>query len=79
MGKLDGKIAVMARESCAADRYGRRRDRPNKDEAIAAIALCVGGMMLSRAVDDPKLSDKNLSACRAAVVKERVASVTSGP
>jgi TetR/AcrR family transcriptional regulator, transcriptional repressor for nem operon len=48
------------------------RDSPNKDEAIAAIALCVGGMMLSRAVDDPKLSDKILSACRAAVVKESV-------
>ncbi len=43
---------------------------PNRDEAIAAIALCVGGLMLSRAVDDPQLSDKILSACRAAVVKK---------
>ena len=48
------------------------RDSPNQDEAIAAIALCVGGLMLARAVDDPKLSDKILSACRAAVVKESV-------
>ena len=37
--------------------------------AIPAIALCVGGVMLSRAVDDSKLSDKILSACRAAVVE----------
>jgi TetR/AcrR family transcriptional repressor of nem operon len=40
------------------------------DHAIPAIALCVGGIMLARAVDDPKLSDKILSACRAAAIKE---------
>ncbi len=45
-------------------------DSPSKDETIAAIALCVGGLMLSRAVDDSKLSDRILTACRAAVVDE---------
>jgi|SRR5271166_6458204 len=40
------------------------------DHAIPAVALCVGGLMLARAVDDPKLSDQILSACRAAVVEE---------
>jgi TetR/AcrR family transcriptional regulator, transcriptional repressor for nem operon len=43
---------------------------PHKDEAIPAIALCVGGLMLARAVNDQKLSDRILTACRAAVVKE---------
>lgn len=41
---------------------------PSEDNAISAIALCVGGLMLSRAVDNPKLSEKILNACRAAVV-----------
>jgi|SRR5579862_1736256 len=41
-----------------------------EENAIPAIAVCVGGIMLSRAVDDPKLSDKILSACREAVVEK---------
>lgn len=40
-----------------------------KENAIPTIALCVGGLMLARAVEDPKLSDKILSACRAAIVE----------
>jgi TetR/AcrR family transcriptional repressor of nem operon len=35
-----------------------------KDRAIAVAALCVGGMTLARAVHDPGLSDRVLSACR---------------
>ena len=35
-----------------------------KDRAIATIALCVGGMMLARAVNDEKFSDQILLACR---------------
>ena len=46
------------------DKVGHETGREN---AIPAIALCVGGLMLSRAVGDPKLSDRILSACRAAV------------
>ncbi len=42
----------------------------NTDRAIPAVALCVGGLMLARAVDDPKFSDQILTACRAAVVEE---------
>jgi TetR/AcrR family transcriptional regulator, transcriptional repressor for nem operon len=45
----------------AADRLGRGRDR---DEALALLALCVGGVALARAVDDPRLSDDLLRACR---------------
>jgi TetR/AcrR family transcriptional regulator, transcriptional repressor for nem operon len=54
---LRGLIAIVGRET-------------GKEHAIPAIALCVGGLMLSRAVDDPKLSDRILSACRAAVVEQ---------
>jgi TetR/AcrR family transcriptional repressor of nem operon len=35
--------------------------------AIAFLALCVGGLSLARAVDDPALSDRILAACRRAV------------
>ena len=45
-------------------------DSPNKNAAIPAIALCVGGLMLARAVDDSRLSDRILTACRDAVVEE---------
>jgi TetR/AcrR family transcriptional regulator, transcriptional repressor for nem operon len=36
-----------------------------EDRAIAIAALCVGGMTLARAVDDPEFSDRILAACRA--------------
>jgi TetR/AcrR family transcriptional regulator, transcriptional repressor for nem operon len=35
-----------------------------EDRAIAITALCVGGMALARAVHDPALSDRVLTACR---------------
>ncbi|MEW6736345.1 MAG: TetR/AcrR family transcriptional regulator [Acidobacteriota bacterium] len=42
-----------------------------RDRAIATIALCIGGLMLARAVKDPTLSDQILMACRRmAVLKE---------
>jgi TetR/AcrR family transcriptional regulator, transcriptional repressor for nem operon len=42
----------------------------NEDHAIASIALCVGGLLLARAVDDPRFSDRILGACRAAALEE---------
>ena len=38
-----------------------------RDEAIAFLALCVGGINLARAVGDPTLSRRILRACRQAV------------
>jgi TetR/AcrR family transcriptional repressor of nem operon len=58
--RLCGLIEMVANET----------DYPNRDDAIAAIALCVGGLLLSRAVDCPTLSDRILSACRAAVIDD---------
>jgi hypothetical protein len=38
---------------------------------IPAVALCVGGLMLARAVSDRAFSDQILSACRAAARGDR--------
>jgi TetR/AcrR family transcriptional repressor of nem operon len=40
-----------------------------REKAVAAMAALVGGLMLSRAVDDPELSKEILDAVAAAVVK----------
>ena len=42
---------------------------PARDRALALVAQCVGGMMLSRAVKDEKLSNRILKACRQAAMK----------
>jgi TetR/AcrR family transcriptional repressor of nem operon len=44
-----------------------------KDQVFAVLALCVGGLLLARAVNDPVLSDRILRACR------RYAPTTTGP
>jgi hypothetical protein len=39
-----------------------------RDRALAFVALCVGGMVLARAVDDPVLADEfRLAACKQAL------------
>ena len=42
----------------------------DRQRAISAIALCVGGLMLSRAVKNRALSDEILAACRDTVVAQ---------
>ena len=39
-----------------------------RDQAVAAMAALVGGLMLSRAVDDPQLSEEILAAVAASVL-----------
>jgi TetR/AcrR family transcriptional regulator, transcriptional repressor for nem operon len=42
-------------------------DRPEalrRDDAVLLMALCVGGLTLARAVEDPELSDRILTICR---------------
>ena len=41
-----------------------------RDRTLATLALFAGGIMLARAVDDPKLSDSILAACRRLAVPE---------
>jgi len=43
----------------------------SRDQALAIIAQCVGGLMLSRAVKNEKLSDQILRSCRVAALKIR--------
>jgi TetR/AcrR family transcriptional repressor of nem operon len=40
-----------------------------REHALSLIAQCVGGVMLSRAVRDQKLSDQILKSCREAAIK----------
>lgn len=40
-----------------------------QDDAIAFMALCIGGIGLARAVDDPALSEHVLAVCREAVAR----------
>ena len=40
-----------------------------RERALAVVAQCVGGLMLSRAVKDQKLSDQILKSCRDAAMK----------
>jgi len=44
-------------------------DEEQLDEAIAFLVLCIGGINLSRAVDDPDLSARILAACRRGIDK----------
>jgi len=39
-------------------------DEHAREQAIAAVALCVGGLLLARAVADQELSDEILISCR---------------
>ncbi len=56
--RLRGFFAVVVEQAGATT--ARERER-----ALGAIALCVGGVLLSRVVVDRKLSGEILSACRA--------------
>jgi TetR/AcrR family transcriptional regulator, transcriptional repressor for nem operon len=42
----------------------KRRGNKPEDDALAALATMAGGMILARAVNDPALSDRILTACR---------------
>lgn len=44
-------------------------DEEQLEDAIVFLALCVGGLNLSRAVDDPKLSTRILAGCRRGIDK----------
>jgi len=41
---------------------------PARERALAIVAQCVGGLMLSRAVKNEKLSDQILKSCRLAAM-----------
>jgi TetR/AcrR family transcriptional regulator, transcriptional repressor for nem operon len=43
---------------------GEAEDAKRRERALAAVALCVGGMVLARGVDDPALADELRGAAR---------------
>jgi TetR/AcrR family transcriptional repressor of nem operon len=43
---------------------------PDRERAIATVALCLGGLSLARAVKDRGLSDEILRACRESATRE---------
>ena len=47
--------------------FKENNDAVHTDDAIALMALCVGGIALSRAVSDKKFSNRILRVCREAV------------
>jgi len=44
-------------------------DEEQLEDDMTLLALCIGGLSLSRAVDDPELSERIISCCRHAVHK----------
>jgi TetR/AcrR family transcriptional repressor of nem operon len=45
---------------------------PNRERAISTVAMCLGGLILARAVKDEGLSDEILRACRESATREIV-------
>ena len=70
-----GKSAKRAFESVVkamVDVLGRSlpdRDRPRQTRARAIAALCVGGMVLARSVDDRTLADELRDGCMAVALR----------
>jgi TetR/AcrR family transcriptional repressor of nem operon len=54
------------------EKVGQELEPAGRHRPFAAVALCVGGIMLARAVDDPALSEQILSDCRAAFAEDGV-------
>jgi TetR/AcrR family transcriptional repressor of nem operon len=57
------------RAICAAPDDGAPIDPARFDDAIAFLALCIGGLSLARAVQDPAFSQRILDACRQAATR----------
>jgi TetR/AcrR family transcriptional repressor of nem operon len=58
------EVVKSLRAICAASDNDTTVDPAHFDSAIAFLALCIGGISLARAVEDPALSDRILDACR---------------
>ena len=69
MGELDGQIAVIAGTPARLIDMISREIGPKKDADISAIALCVGRLVVARAVDHPAIQKKFI-VCSAVVVQQ---------
>ncbi len=71
--ELKQSAAAMAAEI----KGGTQRDR--MDKTLALLALCIGGLMMSRAVKSRRLSDRILRACRAFALESNANPAESEP
>jgi TetR/AcrR family transcriptional repressor of nem operon len=55
----------------ASEVLGARSRQRSEDEALATFATLVGAVILARAVDEPKLSERILAASRASLARDR--------
>ncbi|HEY4305368.1 MAG TPA: TetR/AcrR family transcriptional regulator [Gemmatimonadaceae bacterium] len=62
-GIVKGNVARLA------DKLPSGSPQQRRDEILATVAAMVGALVLARAVDDPALSDRILSATRAKLLK----------
>ena len=73
IGRLGGKSrAVMVHHlRRMLDTVGQQFDpsSPDRSRAITTVALCLGGLVLARAVNGGELSEEILKACREAVIE----------
>lgn len=60
----------MYRELAAEFARGLPRAKPDDPRALVSVALCVGGVILARAVGDPSLANAIAEACEQAVERE---------
>jgi TetR/AcrR family transcriptional repressor of nem operon len=73
IGRIGGKSrAVMERHlQRMFDTVAQQFDplSPDRRRAITTVSLCLGGLMLARAVNGSQLSDEILKVCREAVIE----------
>ena len=61
------ELRKSLRAICISPDEGSPIDPARLDDAMAFMALCVGGISLARAVDDPVFSGQILTVCRQAI------------
>ena len=60
---------IYKRMNRVIERHGEEGSDKNIDDIYAVTAMMIGGVALSRAVDDPRLSDRVLASCRQAAAR----------
>lgn len=76
VGRTDGPLREVFGEQLQdtakllAEGFESTRKREAEERAFVILALCAGGLMLSRAAPDGYLAKRILSACRAAAERE---------
>ncbi len=63
-GRFERGLAALADEIAGPPGAPESAGTSPEERALATLALCAGGVMLSRAVGDGELSDRILRACR---------------